>query len=59
MYLCKVFNRCLCAAVDYLVIRPIKGLMCDMRSCFTKYWRKRSALDVGHRGAGSSNHAAK
>ncbi|KAJ8270481.1 hypothetical protein GJAV_G00115290 [Gymnothorax javanicus] len=45
--------------VDYLVIRPIKGLMCDMRSCFTKYWRKRSALDVGHRGAGSSSHAAK
>ncbi|XP_035278448.1 glycerophosphocholine phosphodiesterase GPCPD1 isoform X2 [Anguilla anguilla] len=45
--------------VDYLVIRPINGLMCDMRSCFTKYWRKRSALDVGHRGAGSSLHAAK
>ncbi|KAJ8275391.1 hypothetical protein COCON_G00100160 [Conger conger] len=45
--------------VDYLVIRPIKGLMCDMSSCFTKYWRKRSALDVGHRGAGSTRHAAK
>ncbi|KPP77575.1 glycerophosphocholine phosphodiesterase GPCPD1-like, partial [Scleropages formosus] len=44
--------------VDYLVIRPVKGFMCDMRSSFTKYWRKRSPLDVGHRGAGSS-HAAK
>ncbi|KAI1897742.1 hypothetical protein AGOR_G00086410 [Albula goreensis] len=45
--------------VDYLVIRPIRDFMCDMHSCFTKYWRKRSALDVGHRGAGSSHHAAK
>uniref|UniRef100_A0A8C9RJL5 Glycerophosphocholine phosphodiesterase 1 n=1 Tax=Scleropages formosus TaxID=113540 RepID=A0A8C9RJL5_SCLFO len=44
--------------VDYLVIRPVKGFMCDMRSSFTKYWRKRSPLDVGHRGAGSS-HTAK
>ncbi|XP_046877310.1 glycerophosphocholine phosphodiesterase GPCPD1 isoform X2 [Hypomesus transpacificus] len=44
--------------VDYLVIRPIQGMQCDMNSSFTKYWRKRSALDVGHRGAGSS-HAAK
>ncbi|XP_030260930.1 glycerophosphocholine phosphodiesterase GPCPD1 isoform X2 [Sparus aurata] len=44
--------------VDYLVIRPIKGLQCDMSSSFTRYWKKRSALDVGHRGAGST-HAAK
>ncbi|KAL4630526.1 glycerophosphocholine phosphodiesterase GPCPD1 [Arapaima gigas] len=44
--------------VDYLVIRPVKGFMCDMHSSFTKYWKKRSALDVGHRGAGSS-HTAK
>ncbi|XP_019911926.2 glycerophosphocholine phosphodiesterase GPCPD1 isoform X3 [Esox lucius] len=45
--------------VDYLVIRPIDGIQCDMSSSFTKYWRKRSApLDVGHRGAGST-HAAK
>ncbi|XP_041721372.1 glycerophosphocholine phosphodiesterase GPCPD1 isoform X2 [Coregonus clupeaformis] len=45
--------------VDYLVIRPIEGLQCDMSSSFTKYWRKRSVpLDVGHRGAGST-HAAK
>lgn len=45
-------------SVDYLVIRPIQGLQCDMSSSFTKYWKKRSALDVGHRGAGST-HAAK
>ncbi|XP_057208392.1 glycerophosphocholine phosphodiesterase GPCPD1 [Triplophysa rosa] len=44
--------------VDYLVIRPIQGLQCDMRHCFSKYWKKRSALDVGHRGAGST-HAHK
>ncbi|XP_004083384.1 glycerophosphocholine phosphodiesterase GPCPD1 isoform X1 [Oryzias latipes] len=44
--------------VDYLVIRPIRGLQCDMSSSYTKYWRKRSAVDVGHRGAGST-HAAK
>uniref|UniRef100_A0A8B9RF11 Beta-soluble NSF attachment protein n=1 Tax=Astyanax mexicanus TaxID=7994 RepID=A0A8B9RF11_ASTMX len=44
--------------VDYLVIRPIQGFQCDMHQSFSKYWRKRSALDVGHRGAGSS-HAAK
>ncbi|XP_039980873.1 glycerophosphocholine phosphodiesterase GPCPD1 isoform X1 [Xiphias gladius] len=44
--------------VDYLVIRPIQELQCDMSSSFTKYWKKRSTLDVGHRGAGST-HAAK
>ncbi|CAJ1077434.1 glycerophosphocholine phosphodiesterase GPCPD1 isoform X1 [Xyrichtys novacula] len=44
--------------VDYLVIRPIQGLQCDMSSTFTKYWKKKGALNVGHRGAGSS-HAAK
>uniref|UniRef100_A0A8D2ZW00 Glycerophosphocholine phosphodiesterase 1 n=1 Tax=Scophthalmus maximus TaxID=52904 RepID=A0A8D2ZW00_SCOMX len=44
--------------VDYLVIRPIQGMQCDMSSSFTRYWRKRGALNVGHRGAGST-HAAK
>ncbi|XP_034435629.1 glycerophosphocholine phosphodiesterase GPCPD1 [Hippoglossus hippoglossus] len=44
--------------VDYLVIQPIQGLQCDMSSSFTRYWKKRSALKVGHRGAGST-HAAK
>ncbi|XP_033861038.2 glycerophosphocholine phosphodiesterase GPCPD1-like isoform X2 [Acipenser ruthenus] len=42
--------------VDYIVIRPIEGHVCDMSTSFTKYWKKRSALDVGHRGAGSSSH---
>lgn len=40
------------------MIRPIQGLQCDMSSCFVKHWKKRSAIDVGHRGAGSS-HTAK
>ncbi|XP_058469460.1 glycerophosphocholine phosphodiesterase GPCPD1 isoform X1 [Solea solea] len=44
--------------VDFLVIRPIQGLLCDMSASFTKYWKKGSALNVGHRGAGST-HAAK
>ncbi|XP_074472056.1 glycerophosphocholine phosphodiesterase GPCPD1 isoform X1 [Sebastes fasciatus] len=44
--------------VDYLVIRPIQEFQCDMSSSFTKYWKKRSTLSVGHRGAGST-HAAK
>ncbi|KAK9531801.1 hypothetical protein VZT92_011206 [Zoarces viviparus] len=44
--------------VDYLVIRPIQGLQCEMSSSFSKYWKKRSTLNVGHRGAGST-HAAK
>ncbi|XP_056150004.1 glycerophosphocholine phosphodiesterase GPCPD1 [Lampris incognitus] len=43
--------------VDYLVIRPIQGLQCDMSASFTKHWRKRTALDVGHRGAGSTQAA--
>ncbi|CAL9692072.1 unnamed protein product [Knipowitschia caucasica] len=41
--------------VDYLVIRPIRGQQCDMSSSFAKYWKKRSTLDVGHRGAGSTH----
>ncbi|XP_029966208.1 glycerophosphocholine phosphodiesterase GPCPD1 [Salarias fasciatus] len=44
--------------VDYLVIRPIRGLQCDMSASFVRYWKKRSTLDVGHRGAGST-HTAK
>jgi len=45
-------------SVDYLVTRPIQGFHCDMSQSFAKYWKKRSALHVGHRGAGST-HAAK
>lgn len=41
--------------VDYLVTRPIQGFQCDMSQSFTKYWKKRRPLDVGHRGAGSTN----
>ncbi|XP_072296231.1 glycerophosphocholine phosphodiesterase GPCPD1 [Eucyclogobius newberryi] len=44
--------------VDFLVIRPIRGLQCDLSSSFSKYWKKRHTLDVGHRGAGST-HADK
>ncbi|XP_037837593.1 glycerophosphocholine phosphodiesterase GPCPD1 isoform X2 [Kryptolebias marmoratus] len=44
--------------VDYMVIRPIQGLQCDMSTSYTKHWTKRSTVDVGHRGAGST-HAAK
>ncbi|PWA27793.1 hypothetical protein CCH79_00000177 [Gambusia affinis] len=40
--------------VDYLVIRPIKKLQCDMRSSYTKHWKKTRTVDVGHRGAGST-----
>ncbi|XP_027895753.1 glycerophosphocholine phosphodiesterase GPCPD1 [Xiphophorus couchianus] len=43
--------------VDYLVIRPIQKLQCDMSSSYTKHWKKRSTVDVGHRGAGSTRAA--
>ncbi|XP_019712033.1 glycerophosphocholine phosphodiesterase GPCPD1 isoform X1 [Hippocampus comes] len=43
--------------VDYLVIRPIPGLQCDMSATFSKYWKKGRSLNVGHRGAGSTQAA--
>ncbi|XP_061609026.1 glycerophosphocholine phosphodiesterase GPCPD1 isoform X1 [Phyllopteryx taeniolatus] len=43
--------------VDYLVIRPIPGLQCDMSVTFAKYWKKGRVLNVGHRGAGSTQAA--
>ncbi|XP_072218436.1 glycerophosphocholine phosphodiesterase GPCPD1 [Leuresthes tenuis] len=43
--------------VDYLVIRPIQGFQCDMSASYMKHWKKRSTLDVGHRGAGSTQAA--
>ncbi|XP_066561847.1 glycerophosphocholine phosphodiesterase GPCPD1 isoform X2 [Amia ocellicauda] len=43
--------------VDYIVIRPIKNFMCDMSASYRKYWKKRTALEVGHRGAGSTQTA--
>ncbi|KAM5164634.1 glycerophosphocholine phosphodiesterase GPCPD1 isoform 2-T2 [Mantella aurantiaca] len=45
--------------VDYILIKPIQGHSCDMRSSFCKYWKPRTPLDVGHRGAGNSTTAAK
>lgn len=54
----RSYNVLIVGVVDYLVIRPIHGLQCDMSASFTKYWKKRGALDVGHRGAGST-HTAK
>ncbi|XP_030052158.1 glycerophosphocholine phosphodiesterase GPCPD1 isoform X1 [Microcaecilia unicolor] len=44
--------------VDYLIIKPIEGCECDMKLSFSKYWRPRVPLDVGHRGAGNSTTTA-
>ncbi|TFK08692.1 N-acetylglucosamine-6-sulfatase [Platysternon megacephalum] len=40
--------------VDYIIIKPIAGYSCDMEASYAKYWRPRTTLDVGHRGAGNS-----
>nr|XP_005287497.1 glycerophosphocholine phosphodiesterase GPCPD1 [Chrysemys picta bellii]XP_005287498.1 glycerophosphocholine phosphodiesterase GPCPD1 [Chrysemys picta bellii] len=40
--------------VDYIIIKPISGYSCDMEASYAKYWRPRTTLDVGHRGAGNS-----
>ncbi|XP_069464369.1 glycerophosphocholine phosphodiesterase GPCPD1 isoform X2 [Ambystoma mexicanum] len=45
--------------VDFIVINPIKNYSCDMNSSFSKYWKPRTPLDVGHRGAGNSTTTAK
>ncbi|XP_041420265.1 glycerophosphocholine phosphodiesterase GPCPD1 isoform X1 [Xenopus laevis] len=45
--------------VDYIVIKPIQGHHCDMSVSFSKYWKPRTPLDVGHRGAGNSSTTAK
>ncbi|XP_040285700.1 glycerophosphocholine phosphodiesterase GPCPD1 isoform X1 [Bufo bufo] len=45
--------------VDCLVIKPIHGYSCDMTRSFSKYWKPRTPLDVGHRGAGNSTTTAK
>ncbi|KAG8431366.1 hypothetical protein GDO86_018951 [Hymenochirus boettgeri] len=45
--------------VDYIFIKPIQDFDCDMRSSFSKYWKPRTPLDVGHRGAGNSTTTAK
>ncbi|XP_067845524.1 glycerophosphocholine phosphodiesterase GPCPD1 isoform X2 [Heptranchias perlo] len=43
--------------VDYIVIKPVEGYICDMSPSLSKYWKPRMALDVGHRGAGNSTSA--
>ncbi|NXQ41671.1 GPCP1 phosphodiesterase, partial [Catharus fuscescens] len=40
--------------VDYIIIRPIQGYACDMQASYARYWKPRTTLDVGHRGAGNS-----
>uniref|UniRef100_A0A8W4FNR5 Glycerophosphocholine phosphodiesterase 1 n=1 Tax=Sus scrofa TaxID=9823 RepID=A0A8W4FNR5_PIG len=44
--------------VDYIIIKPLPGYGCDMKSSFSKYWKPRTPLDVGHRGAGNSTTTA-
>ncbi|XP_005019172.1 glycerophosphocholine phosphodiesterase GPCPD1 isoform X1 [Anas acuta] len=45
--------------VDYIIIKPIQGYTCDMKASYAKYWKPRTTLDVGHRGAGNSTTTAK
>ncbi|XP_053140793.1 glycerophosphocholine phosphodiesterase GPCPD1 isoform X2 [Hemicordylus capensis] len=45
--------------VDYLIIKPIQGYFCDMQAAYAKYWKRRTGLDVGHRGAGNSTTTTK
>lgn len=41
--------------VEYLIVRPMTNYECDMSVSYAKYWNHhREALDVGHRGSGSS-----
>ncbi|EMP27346.1 Putative glycerophosphocholine phosphodiesterase GPCPD1 [Chelonia mydas] len=46
-------------AVDYIIIKPISGYSCDMIASYAKYWKPRTTLDVGHRGAGNSTTTTK
>ncbi|GAB5569401.1 glycerophosphocholine phosphodiesterase GPCPD1 isoform X1 [Prionailurus iriomotensis] len=39
-------------------IGKVRGYSCDMKSSFSKYWKPRTPLDVGHRGAGNSTTTA-
>lgn len=45
--------------VDYIIIKPINGISCDMEASYAKYWKPRIGLDVGHRGAGNSTTTTK
>ncbi len=43
-------------AVDCLLIKPIRNELSDCRVSYSNHWKhKRRALDVGHRGMGSSH----
>ncbi|XP_032882108.1 glycerophosphocholine phosphodiesterase GPCPD1 isoform X1 [Amblyraja radiata] len=43
--------------VDYIVIKPMEGFICDMSPSLSKYWKPRMPLDVGHRGSVNSTSA--
>ncbi|XP_019404610.1 PREDICTED: glycerophosphocholine phosphodiesterase GPCPD1 isoform X1 [Crocodylus porosus] len=45
--------------VDYIIIKPIVGYSCNMKASYAKYWKPRTTLDVGHRGAGNSTTTTK
>lgn len=41
--------------LDYLVVKPICGCVCDMSVSYSRIWKKTwHGLDVGHRGLGTS-----
>ena len=53
---CYSFNKTMSLAVDYLVIKPMTKQLCDMSVSYARHWKhKRRALDVGHRGMGTSH----
>ncbi|GFY75003.1 glycerophosphocholine phosphodiesterase GPCPD1 [Trichonephila inaurata madagascariensis] len=43
-------------SVDYLIVRPMKDIVCDLSVTYTKHWKslEKNGLDVGHRGAGNA-----
>ena len=41
--------------MDYLFIKPLVGLPMKMEVSYQNYWKfERAALDIGHKGMGSS-----
>ncbi|XP_052093799.1 glycerophosphocholine phosphodiesterase GPCPD1-like [Mytilus californianus] len=46
--------------VDYLLIKPLVGLPMTMEVSYQNYWKfERAALDIGHKGMGSSHSQTK
>ncbi|XP_077986721.1 glycerophosphocholine phosphodiesterase GPCPD1-like isoform X2 [Glandiceps talaboti] len=41
-------------SVQYLLIHPFKSDLCDMSISYTKHWKERQAVHIGHRGCGRS-----